>query len=249
MICLLTLLSMIRPLQEEVIPSKSAEAVIEDYITAKGGRAALERVENISIRGEVFVNGKSTGKFEIYQATGRHLTINRLADGSVQSHGTDGKVAWSISSDGSPFLLSGQEARDYIRHYESLHESLEWLKQSRAIKNVGVKTIGDTPVHHLVFLSEDNRQISRYFSVETGLFIREEAIAGEGDESEIIVSEIGNYTRDASGVLVSRRRVNYFGSNHTVEYVIDLAEPNSISDSSIFDIPPAVLKLQKGNGK
>ena len=115
--------------QDSKESSPTAESVIEKFIAAKGGESSLRKIKNVSIKGSVFSNDEKVGAFEIYQAANRHLSINRFPDGSSLRHGTDGKLAWEIDVKGKPTLLEGQRARDYIRHYETLHESLEWSKQ------------------------------------------------------------------------------------------------------------------------
>ena len=106
------------------------------------------------------------------------------------------KIAWRLNANGKPSILQGQNARDYMRHYRTLHESLEWTKQFGAILYAGKKTIDDEPVHHLIFVATDNRQINRYFSAKTGLFVREEKIIGTEENTQILISEIRDYVRE-----------------------------------------------------
>ncbi len=231
--------------QDSKESSPTAESVIEKFIAAKGGESSLRKIKNVSIKGSVFSNDEKVGAFEIYQAANRHLSINRFPDGSSLRHGTDGKLAWEIDVKGKPTLLEGQRARDYIRHYETLHESLEWSKQFNAILYAGKKTVQDTASHHLIFVAPDNRQINRYFSIESGLLIREEQVEGAGEDTQILVSEIGDYVRDESGTTVSRRRLNHFGAAYSIEYRIESVESNTLKDDSLFKVPDTVTELEE----
>ena len=165
------------------------------------------------------------------------------SDGSTRQSGTNGKIAWQVDAAGEPTLLKGQEARDFIRHNASLNESLGWQNEFDAICYAGKKTVQGSKTHHLIFVSSDNRQINRYFSVESGLLIREEQIVGTGKSMQILISEIGDYVREKVGVLSSRQRVNHFGANRTLEFKIESAESNTITDHSIFAVPESVAKL------
>jgi len=131
------------------------------------------------------------------------------------------------------------------RHYETLHESLEWKNQYSAILYAGKKTVQNTLSHHLIFLASDNRQINRYFSVESGFLIREEQIYETDEHAQILISEIGDYVAEKNGTTVSRSRLNHFGTEYSVEYKIESVEANALDDHSIFAVPDSVLKLRE----
>jgi uncharacterized protein (DUF1330 family) len=249
MIFLATLIACIAIQQNDQESTPTAESVIEKFIVAKGGEPALRKIKNCTIKGTVLSKNEIVGEFETYQAAGRHLSIDRFPDGTTRRHGTDGTVAWQIDVSGKATILKDQEARDYIRHNATMHESLEWPKEFNAILYAGKKTVQDTASHHLVFVATDNKQINRYFSIENGLLIREEQIVGTGQNMQILVSEIGNYVREKSGTMVSRQRVNHFGSDYSIVFKIDSLESNTLSDDMKFAIPDSVAKLNGGNAK
>ena len=132
--------------QNEKHLSPQVKSVISRFVRAKGGKSALENVKNYTIKGEVVSGTDTVGTFEIWQAANRHLSIDHFPDGSSRSHGTDGKIAWRLDVDGKPSILQGQDARDYVRHYASLHESLEWTKQFATILYAGEKKIDNQSV-------------------------------------------------------------------------------------------------------
>ncbi|MFK7767595.1 MAG: hypothetical protein AB8B55_10270 [Mariniblastus sp.] len=224
--------------------SPTAESIIAKHIDAIGGEETLGTIENYSMKGEVFSGKESVGTFEIFQATNRSLAIESFPDGTSRSHGTNGKIAWRIDTAGAPTILDGQKARDYIRHNKPLHQSLEWSNEFSAIVYVGEKSIDKTGVHHLIFVAADNSQINRYFLAESGLLVREEQIIEGDQKKQILISEIRNYVREENGKLVSRSRLNHFGSDYSIEYRITNLETNTISDDKIFDIPKSVVELQ-----
>lgn len=246
MIFLATLIAWIT-IQQNDNPTQAvnptAKSVIEKFIAAKGGDSALRKTKDCTITGKVFSNNKIVGELETYHAANRYLSIHRFPDGTTRRHGTDGKLAWRIDVHGNPSLLKGQEARDFIRHNSTMHESLEWTKQFDTILYAGKKTVQDDVTHHLIFVAADKRQINRYFSVKTGLLIREEHVIGTGENIQMMVSEIGNYFRDINGIMVSRQRVNHFGSAYSIEFKIESIKSNTLADSTVFTIPDSVAEL------
>ena len=230
----------------EQAPDSAAKSVIEEFIIAKGGEAAIRKIKNTSVKGKVFSKNELIGEFESYQTADRHLSIERFPDGGERRSGTNGKIAWRIDVAGEPTLLTGQEAQDFIRHNKTLHGSLEWQNQFDVILYAGKKTIQSVETHHLIFVAPDNRQINRYFSVKSGLLTREEQVTGKGTNMLVQISEIGNYVREKNGVLGSRQRVNHLnhqGKKYSVEFKVESVETNTLTDDSIFAVPESVAKL------
>ena len=199
--------------QESDVPTKlppTADSVIARFVEAKGGKEKLSSILSYSLSGVIEIvnedEREEIGEFQIYQTDGQSLTRITLPDSSVMSHGTDGKIAWSISEHGTASILKGQEAHDYIRHHKTLHGALAWPEQFETIKCVGDKTIDGNETRHLIFIESSNRQINRYFSVDTGLLIREEQFVGSNNSLQI--SEISDYQRCPKGTMVSRVKTN-----------------------------------------
>ena len=229
--------------QETAQISAEAEAVLEKFIEAKGGRDALEKVKNYHYAADLVVDGQKVAKIKGFQAANRNLmTIERLTDGAVvRKSGTDGEIAWRVESDGEVQILTGQELRDFMRHNSTVHESLEWINQYESIFHVGKKTIQNQEVDHLIFVAADNRQINRYFSTASGLLIQEEQVVAWNGGSVIQISEISDY-RKVNNMVVSHRRINRFGSEFSSEFIMNEHETNTLEDS-VFEIPDEVKKV------
>ena len=229
--------------QTDSVERTTAESVLNRHIEAKGGRENLLKVKNFRMAGVVILRGEIVAEFEIYQAENRHLSIDKYPDGSIRSHGTDGKIAWKMDRNKKPIILRGQSARDYIRHNSTVHESLRWKSQFKVIKYAGEKTIDGTRLNHLIFLDADKRQINRYFSVESGLFVREEVMIGE-NPIRLLVSTMSDYQIGAHDTQVPRSRVNEVDGAYKIEFRIDEIEANQLDVDTVFQLPDAIAELQ-----
>ncbi|MFT7630831.1 MAG: hypothetical protein ACI87E_001839 [Mariniblastus sp.] len=227
----------------------TAQSVIADYVTAKGGRGCLEATKNCSLRGKVTSAGKALGSFESFHAADKHLSIETFPDGRERRHGTNGKIAWQIDLEGTPRILRGQEAKDYIRHYGTFNATLEWDKHFKAIQYIGESSVNATKVHHLSFVNSDDSRIDRYFSQASGFLIREKQSVVLGDITDMLVSDIGDYTQADDGSWVPRSRINQFGKRDKIEFNISSVESNRILDDSFFNIPKSVLRLQQSSNR
>lgn len=211
--------------------------VVARYIEAKGGQELLRKTRSYRLLVEIHIDGKKTADSEVLQAKNRHLTINTLADGSTTTHGTDGKTAWYIDPEGKVHYLKGPQLVDYLRHYTTVHEALEWPKQFTKIDCVSRKRIGGKEAFQVEFTPKHGHAITRYFSVDTGLFLREvQKTDKKGTEA---VSDIADYRR-VKGVLVPHTRTVRVG-NQVTEYRIRRAENNAMFGKNRF-VPPQSRK-------
>jgi len=196
------------PIAQEPAKVPTAESVLARYVNAKGGKNRLLAITNYSLFGTIEIVNEDErtefGNFQIYQTDGQSVTRITLPDGTRMSHGTDGKIAWSISEHGTANIMKDQEALDFVRHHKTLHESLAWPDQFEAIKYAGKKTIDDVETNHLIFIASNNRQINRYFSVKSGLLIRDEQFVGPANSFQ--VSNIADYHECPNGTMVSRTK-------------------------------------------
>ena len=157
-----------------------------------------------------------------------------MADGSTTTHGTDGKTAWYIDAEGMVYRLKGPQLTDYLRHYTTVHEALEWPKQFAKIDCVGRKQIHGKRAYQVEFTSRDGVTLTRFFAVDSGLFLRE--VQKVDKRGTLVVSDISDYRR-VKDVLVPHKRIVTVGKQKT-EYRIRRAENNIVfaKDLSLIHI-------------
>ena len=207
--------------------------IIERYVRAKGGEELLRKTRNYQIETEIWIDGKKTATTQMFQAPNRHLTINTLVDGSTTQHGTDGKRAWLVAADGSVTDLQGDQLRDYLAHYSTVHEALEWSKQYEKINCVGRRSLLGGKAFEVHFIPKDGPTIVRFFDDDSGLFIREQRVLDE--QGTLLVSDMSDYRR-VNGIMVSHKRVNTIGGEST-EYILKVAKNNVTFPDDLFQPP------------
>ncbi len=208
--------------------------VVARYVKAKGGEKLLQKTTSYRLLVEIHIDGKKFADSEILQAKNRHLTTNTLADGSTTTHGTDGKTAWYIDAEGMVYRLKGPQLTDYLRHYTTVHEALEWPKQFAKIDCVGRKQIHGKRAYQVEFTSRDGVTLTRFFAVDSGLFLRE--VQKVDKRGTLVVSDISDYRR-VKGVLVPHKRIVTVGKQRT-EYRVRRAQNNIVFAKDRFVAPP-----------
>ena len=165
------LLMSARP-QAEQAALPSAREVIDRFIKATGGAAALNAIKSIRGRGTIAMPLQQlTGDFEMMAARPNKslIKVTIAGIGSVEE-GYDGKHGWSIDPISGPSLVAGKaltERADESWFDAPLHAT-GYVKQMTV---VGREDMDGRPVYRLDVTLTSGTQQTEFFDVETGLQI------------------------------------------------------------------------------
>lgn len=160
-----------------VQPDQSAEGlppaqkIIDRYIEAIGGRAAVKSHSSLSARGTISIpaNGMS-GTIELFAARpNKMLAKTTLAGiGDVQE-GFDGKVAWSMSPMTGPMLATGDELAQKALDAD-FDGALGIASKYESIKTIEKTTFEGRPVYKIALTRKiGGSDDIEFYDVETGL--------------------------------------------------------------------------------
>ena len=147
-----------------------------------GGEGSLNHIENYALTGKVYMVGNGDTKeklfstFTEYRSRGRAVTKIKFAfthsdDVAISrgySHGTDGKIVWSIDERGDASIKTGKDAEKYLEYANQLHQSLSWKKSDSSISSAGKKTIDGEKMEHLVFSKENEQNVPIFSQLKAG---------------------------------------------------------------------------------
>lgn len=206
----------------------TAGQVIQRYIEALGGRAAIEGLlTRVLIGRETTDLDWTPSVHEVVPITAysktpdRFLMVGHTADG-LRCHGFDGAVAWQQGPSG---VTRDVEAPDLkISWLVSPQNALRVSGCFPGLKVSGREYIGSTPVYVLEPAGLDRAHYALYFDADTGLLVR-----------------IGYYTelqdyRYVDGVKFPHR-VSQSRKGGSTTYVFDLVAHNLPLDSILFAAP------------
>ena len=143
--------------------------VIDRYIEAAGGEAALLKVQTRVSTGTIELPLGLKGTVEVYEAApNRSSVIMHLKGFGILQQTFDGKVRWIQDPVRGYLKISEGATTD-----DDFHRELELRRNSKSLRFEGREKIGDTECNVLQRLV-GARVIERiYFSTETGLLVRE----------------------------------------------------------------------------
>jgi hypothetical protein len=168
----------------EALPK--AAQVLDHYIEALGGKAALAAVTSrvsrgTMLRGKVLDSGTPKARMvnrgeevplEIVQQAPARLkaTIGAAADRVVQTF--DGSAGTVETPDGKQRPLNPQELRRLAAEAD-LHKELELREQAEKMRVGGKDEVDGRAVYVVRGATKDGRRESLYFDVESGLLVRQ----------------------------------------------------------------------------
>lgn len=179
----------------------TAESVINDYIKAIGGKEKLDAVKDMSIMMTASISGmpmEAQAK-TLKKRPNLFLTEMTVAGfGTVQKAYFDGKKAETSGMQGSS-VLEGEELEEVKKQYAFFSET-NYLSNGYKLNLTSINMVDGEKAYTLE-VDKNGEVQTEYYSVETGLKLREEATV-ETPEGELTVSQSYSDYRDIDGVMI-----------------------------------------------
>lgn len=208
-------------------PEIDAQYIIDQYVTAVGGRNKIEAVRNVVMRGQFIMREMgATANVESYQSGNNYKhTMFMNGVGSVTQGITDGTV-WELNPMEGDRILSGPEA-DEVRRTADINPFMNWRTHFASATLAG-EMQGD---YKVVFGPKDSFGMDTiaYFDIQTGLLDKIESYV-DGIYS---VATLSGY-RDIDGLKFA------FNGEITADYKMEVKYESVQLD---VDLNPAVFAM------
>jgi hypothetical protein len=163
------------PLHPQAAPAAAptVDQILDRYIAALGGRAALEKQTSRVSMGTIEVPAMHlNGTVLIHEKAPNKSLQVIIISGNVFRQGFDGAVGWTDGPPDGTRRLSGDELADASRDADFLHP-LHLRQIYSALRFVGTEKIGDAGVFRIDASYAGESDPDRlYFDVRTGLPLR-----------------------------------------------------------------------------
>ena len=201
----------------------TVDEVLDRYVKALGGRAAIEKINSRVSKGtfEISSLAGAKGTLEIYEkAPNKEVAMLNIPGIGMQAEGYDGHVAWELQPDsGVVHEKSGLELATAKREAEFYGDiKLKELYSSLTLK--GVEKVGAREAYIIEAVPAVGNPDRFYFDTQTSLLIRKDSVE-EGDEGKRSVQEFYDDYRTVDGVKLpfSLRQVS-----PGLEFVVKITE-------------------------
>ncbi len=226
----------------------SAAEILDRHVEVTGGKAAYARIHNIYSRGSFAVVGTGIrGSLISYEAEpGKSLSILDTPGSERVEEGTNGNVAWVLSSREGARLKEGDEKAIAIRE-ATFNSKVHWRRLYPKVECVGTETVNARTCYKVVLKPAVGKPITQYYDTDSLLLIKSvillQAAAGE------VPSE--NFYSDYKAVdgILFPHGLNHRVGNEEIVVVIDTIQCNADIPWYRFDLPKEVQALlQKASG-
>jgi hypothetical protein len=162
---------------EKTKKSASADEIIDSYVRALGGEAAILRIKSRLARGAIEVPAAGmAGTAEFWtEAPNRYLSIAAVSGSVISRTCFDGKAGWAQDIPMGLRDLAGRDLSQLKRQAE-FYASLHLRQLYPKMEVTGTDKVNDRPVHIIEATPIDDPAEKLYFDDETGLLVRRDSL-------------------------------------------------------------------------
>ena len=224
-------------------PLPAFDEILQRYLTAIGGAAAIKKHTSRVITGSFEILGQNMkGGLKITAAAPDRLrfTISLPAVGDLD-RGYDGHVGWAVDQAVGPRLLEGKEL-DELKHSADFYDDLHEPRSFSSVTVVGKNVFEGAECYEVKLVKTTGFEYTEFFDVKTGLLAGMKMNATSQMGTMPVVQVSSDY-KSFGGILtaaVIRQRMMGLESEITISSVsFDPVDPR------IFDLPPDIAALVK----
>jgi len=227
---------------QDALPS--AESVLNHFLNAIGGRAALEKRHNQVEHGTVEITAMGVkGDVTIYEAepNKNRMVIDLAGIGKIES-GTDGTVAWQNNPLQGPRVIQGVELTDTLRD-AVFNAPLYVQKLYSKIETAGTETTEGHDCYKVVLTPKEGNPTTEYYDKTSGLLIKTSATRSTAVGDQAIDMVYDDYRKD--GDEIAPHKLTQRAAQMEFQIVIAKTDVNVELPKDIFDLPPDIQELVK----
>jgi putative CocE/NonD family hydrolase len=215
-------------------PPTTATAILDRYVEALGGRAALEKITSRLTKGTFAVPERGvSGPFET--AVKPPKFAMRVAVEPLMGQGYDGEIGWDLNlSNAGLTTLTGDQAAG-LRRQADLNRDLRLKDELEQVQLAGMARVDGKPAYVLEGTPTGLRRARFYFDVETGLLVRRDTL-GPPPQAAPIQIVFFEDQRLVDGVMVAFRIRTQLPAS-TQLLTIESVRFNVAIDDAVFRIP------------
>ncbi|HUL74223.1 MAG TPA: hypothetical protein VLT86_14035 [Vicinamibacterales bacterium] len=223
-------------LHAQTPPLPTIDQVLDKYIAAAGGRAAIEKITSAAAKGTIQIPDVGiSGTIELYQkAPDKALTVAEFSGMGGQRQGFDGTVGWTQDDQNGLRQLDGAELAD-VRRSAILGRELKMKTIYPTMTVKAREKVGTRDAFLVEAVPADGAAARLDFDAESGLLLRQVATR-QTSQGPLEVEVTFDDYREVDGV---KRAFTIRQATAMFTAMIQLTEvkQNVPIDDAIFKIP------------
>lgn len=215
------------------------EAILEKYVKALGGRAALARIDTRIMRGTIRLSvTDAPGKFESYTKAPNKSLVMIDAPGLGQFiKASDGRDGWMQTPFGGSHLMAGAADEAFIDGDGDERFAVRYRDYFESTSYRGEGRVGERAVHIVAATQRTRGPQVLYFDKQTGQLLRMD-LRRKGAKGEVSASVYFDSFAKVDGVTLPVNVREVF-PEFTLTYMMYEVKHNVHIDDSMFEKPAA----------
>jgi hypothetical protein len=180
----------------------TAQQILDRYVEAAGGRAALEKLKSRVMKGKIEVTALGvTGPFEVRaKAPNKQVSTVEFEGFGAMREGFDGTVAWAVAPlQGVRTKSGGELAR--VQRSTVFPRELKFRETYDRLEAKGASKVGAADTWVLEGTVKNGKPDRLYFDQKSGLLLREETVVESPVGEMNFQIDLSDY-RDIDGIKV-----------------------------------------------
>jgi hypothetical protein len=239
----LTLISPVA-LAGSTVDLPTGEEVLAQYVEATGGKAAYEKLTNRVSTG-TFELAAANVKGKVIQtqaAPNKMLNVTDMGATGKTSQGTDGTLAWEISTFGGDRVLDGDEKETFLTQ-ATFNSELKRKDLYAKIECVGTEDVEGKPAYKVVLTPKAGKPLVEFYDVKSHLMTKQTATVATPMGELKIDTFPGDYKK-VDGVLMpmsARQKI----LTQEIKITFTDIKHNVTLPKDAFNPPAAIVEMSK----
>lgn len=227
----------------------TAEALLDGYVEAMGGKEAMEKIHNRVTHGKMEMAAQGIEMTLTLYSARPNLSYSLIESemvGKIEK-GSDGEVYWEKSAMMGAQVKEGQERIDYLRD-STFDKWLHWREVYPEVEYAGTETLGEKTVHKVVVTPGSGKPQTLYIDPATKLAVRVDVVVETPMGVVPVISNLKDY-REIDGILIPyQMELEVMGQQRSI--TTDRIEHNVELPADRFALPPEIRAIvEKGDGE
>jgi outer membrane lipoprotein-sorting protein len=221
----------------------SGESIMDKYVEATGGAEAYKKIKNTVAKGTFeLVTMGIKADMTIYSAEPNlHFMELEIPGMGKILEGCNGAIAWSYSAMAGPSIKEGKEAEEALN--EAIFHDYDWKTKYSSATTEGIEKVEGEECYKVIVKPRTGNPRTHYYSKETGLLVRIDAIS-ETPMGELAIEIIHKDYKKVDGVMVPHQLINNAAGQTTTMKITEVKNNVEIPKST-FEPPEEIKSLLK----
>ena len=217
---------------QEVSADLKVEDVINNYIKAIGGKAALEKIKTIESNYTLSMMGQSLDATILQKSPNKFkLTISMMGQ-TFQEQIYDG-TSGAVIQQGQTIKMEGKDLEG-LAEQAVMFPELGYINNGYDLTLSGIEKVEGTDAYKIVVVAPSGNKVTEYYDIESGLKIRSIGVLESPQGNITQTTDYGDYK--ASGGVMVPHTMNQSMGPQNIKMTVKEVKVNGGIDDAAFEI-------------